>query len=138
MSENQINHLQKLIKNHRRRLQVLEEKKALEGLEVSPKIQLEIEDIQDAIAKFSQLASESSDFFLQDGFWLRRSVHEAFLSIHWKISNSSSTLNPLASALSIKSGSFSNWLYDLANRTWSASFLVDGLFRIKKLLRYLA
>ena len=46
-----IENLQRLKTNHQRRLQVLKEQEALQGLSVEPKIPLEIEDIEEKIGR---------------------------------------------------------------------------------------
>jgi tetratricopeptide (TPR) repeat protein len=47
-------HIDKLIQNHRRRLQVLQEQQAIKGLETPPSILLEIEDIKAEIGKLQR------------------------------------------------------------------------------------
>ena len=49
MAHKDIENLQRLIANHQRRLQILKEQEALQGLSVDPKIPLEIEDIEEKI-----------------------------------------------------------------------------------------
>jgi hypothetical protein len=49
--EQDIENLQSLIANHQRRLQILKEQAALQGLSVDPKIPLEIEDIEEKIGR---------------------------------------------------------------------------------------
>jgi hypothetical protein len=51
MAHKDIENLQRLIANHQRRLQVLKEQEALQGLSVDPKIPLEIEDIEEKIER---------------------------------------------------------------------------------------
>ena len=51
MAHKDIENLQRLIANHQRRLQVLKEQEALQGLSVDPKIPLEIEDIEEKIGR---------------------------------------------------------------------------------------
>ena len=57
----QKDNLKKLIKNHHRRLQILKEQEALHGLDVPPKILMEIEDIEAKIADLQKRLAEAED-----------------------------------------------------------------------------
>ncbi len=69
----QKDNLRKLITNHKKRLQKLEEQKAIEGLSVEPKVSIEIEDIKAEINRIrkelEELAGQGSEILqLLQGF----------------------------------------------------------------------
>lgn len=95
-SHEQVDEINRLIRNHRRRLQILKEQEALQGISVDPKILLEIEDIETKILELqSQLdelvkedetnipANSSSDIHssTQDGVFKEKTLKKRLLSI---------------------------------------------------------
>ncbi len=54
-------HLKRLIRNYHRRLQKLKEREALYGLDVTPGISLEIEDIEEKIADLERTLAETGE-----------------------------------------------------------------------------
>ena len=54
MNADEVEHLRELLKIHKKRLNVLEEQAAKYGINCPPEIKIEIEDIQEQIARFEQ------------------------------------------------------------------------------------